>query len=100
MADVSKISLYGTTYTIKDSTARTNTTAAQTTANAAQAKAEAAQTTANTAQAKAEAAQTTADTAQTKAETAQTTANEAKDAALVISYTDKTETIVVEKLAK
>ena len=72
MADVSKISLYGTTYTIKDSTARTNTTAAQTTANAAQAK----------------------------AETAQTTANEAKDAALVISYTDKTETIVVEKLAK
>lgn len=34
MADVSKLSLYGTTYTIKDSAARTNA-AAQTTANEA-----------------------------------------------------------------
>lgn len=72
MADASKISLYGTTYTIKDSTARTNATTAQTTANAANAT----------------------------AGTAQTTANEAKEAALVISYTDETETIVVEKLVK
>lgn len=72
MADVSKISLYGTTYTIKDSTARTNAATAQTAANAAKAT----------------------------AETAQTTANEAKDAALVISYAGEEEAIVVEKLVK
>lgn len=73
MTDVSKISLYGTTYTIKDSTARTN----------------------------AETAQTAANTAKTTAATAQTTANEAKDAALVISYAgEKEEMIVVEKLVK
>lgn len=72
MADISKISLYGTPYTIKDSTARTNAATAQ----------------------------TTADTAKANAEAAQTTANEAKNAALVISYTDESETIVVEKLVK
>lgn len=72
MADASKFSLYGTEYTIKDSVARTNAAAAQ----------------------------TTADAAKNKAEAAQTTANEAKNAALVISYTDETETIVVEKLVK
>lgn len=86
MADVSKISLYGSTYTIKDSTARTNAAAAQTTAD--------------TAKAAAEAAQTAADTAKANAAAAQTTANEAKDAALVISYADETETITVEKLVK
>lgn len=72
MADISKISLYGTPYTIKDSTARTNAATAQTTSNTAKANAEA----------------------------AQATANEAKNAALVISYTDESETIVVEKLVK
>nr|DAV40972.1 MAG TPA: hypothetical protein [Caudoviricetes sp.] len=72
MADVSKISLYGTTYTIKDSTARTNAATAQTAAN----------------------------TAKATAATAQTTANEAKAAALVISYASEEETIVVEKLVK
>lgn len=72
MADASKISLYGKTYTIKDSTARTNAATAETIAN----------------------------TARDNAEAAQTTANEAKNAAVVISYTDETETIVVEKLVK
>lgn len=47
MADISKISLYGTPYTIKDSTARTSAATAQTTAGTAKANAEAAQTTAN-----------------------------------------------------
>lgn len=67
MADVSKISLYGTTYTIKDSTARTKAAAAETAAN----------------------------TAKAPAAIAQTTANGAKEAALVISYASE-EMIVVE----
>lgn len=46
MADISNININGTSYTIKDSTARTTASAAQSTASAAQSTATQAQTTA------------------------------------------------------
>lgn len=53
MADVSKINLYGTDYTIKDSTARNSANSAETSATEAKAVADNAQKTANSANSKA-----------------------------------------------
>lgn len=54
MADVSKINLYGTDYTIKDATARSVANSAKTSANEAKTTADNAQNTANDAKGKAE----------------------------------------------
>lgn len=79
MADVSKISLFGTSYSIKDSTARSSASNASTTATAAKNAADK--------------AQTTADAASTKANTNATSIATLAGETLSVAYDTSTETV-------
>ena len=83
MADVSVLNLNGTNYTIKDKTARSTASSANSTAQAAQTAATEAKSTANTANSTAQAAQTAADSA--------------LERTYDITYTQNTETITFTK---
>lgn len=84
MADVAILNINGTSYNIKDTSARSAAAAAQSTADTAKSAAAAAQSTANS--------------AQSAAEAAQTTANNALAGAWNITYATNTETITFEKV--
>lgn len=98
MPVVSKLSLYGDVYDIKDASARTNAQAAQAAAEAAQQTASSANQTANTAKSTATAAQQTASGALQASATAQKTANLALTGANKITYDDSNESIVFTKV--
>lgn len=83
MADVSKINLYGTEYTIKDITARTSANDAVSSANEAKTTAETAQSTANS--------------ANTKAETNSSNITKLSAEGIIISYESTEESIKVTK---
>lgn len=83
MADVSKISLYGTSYNVKDSSARSSATSAnQAAASASQA---------------ASAAKSVADSALSNSETNETNISKVASESLKASYTAATETIEITK---
>lgn len=83
MADVSKISLYGTSYNIKDANARTSASSAnQAAASASQAAA---------------AAKSIADTALSNSETNETNITKLASESLKANYTESTETIEFTK---
>ena len=83
MADVSKISLYGTSYNIKDANARTSASSAnQAATSASQAAA---------------AAKSIADTAHSNSETNGTNITKIASESLKASYTESTETIEFTK---
>lgn len=79
MADVSVINLNGTNYSIKDTTARSTATSANSTAQAAQ---------------------TTANSAKSTAQAAQTAAGNALERTYDITYTQNTETITFTKYSE
>lgn len=97
--DISNIKIGTNTYAIKDSTARTNASNAQQTANSADAKADQAILDSATAQSKANTANTNAQTAQSTANTANTNATNANtkidNAKIVGEYTSITETLEI-----
>lgn len=90
MADVSKINLFGTDYTIKDKTARTAANSAESSASEAKTAADNAQTTADN-------AQTTADSANSKATANSTKITKLATEGIVVSYESSDESINVTK---
>jgi hypothetical protein len=99
MADIANLKIGNQTYSIKDPTARTNASNAQTTATSAEAKADqaildsaTAQSTANTANTNAQNAQSTANSANTSASNANTKID---GASIVGEYTSGTETLEI-----
>lgn len=97
--DIANLKVGNNTYGIKDTTARTNASNAQQTANSAEAKADqaiqdsaTAQSTANTANTNAQKAQTTANSASTSASNANTKID---GASIVGEYTSGTETLEI-----
>lgn len=90
MADFKQIEINGTSYTVKDETARTAASAAAETANAANAAAETATTTANL-------AMTGAQTALEKATDNETNIGNLAAESLVANYLPQTETIQFTK---
>lgn len=83
MADVSKISLYGTNYDIKDSSARSS-------AASASSEAKSAAQTAST-------AKTTADSALSNSETNTANISKLASSSIAVEYTAETETIEITK---
>ena len=104
MADFVAITVEGTSYTVKDATARESAQNAETTANQANTAAGQAQQTANQANTAAGQAQQTANNANTAAQAAQTKANQnetdiaslAEDS-LTVSYESESESIAFTK---
>lgn len=90
MADIKQITVNGSTYTIKDDTARTAAAEASKAASAAQSTATQANNTANTANA-------LANTANTNANTANTNVTELAGQSLKASYDSGSEALVLEK---
>ena len=90
MADFKQIEINGTSYTVKDETARTAAASATETANAAKAAAETATETANT-------ANTNASAALQKATTNETNIGNLAAESLVANYLSATETIQFTK---
>lgn len=90
MADIKQISVNGTTYTIKDDTARTAAADASDAASTAQTTATQANNTAN-------AANTLANTANNNANTAITNINKLSAESLTASYNSGSEALVLEK---
>ena len=90
MADIKQITVNGTTYTIKDDTARTAASEAAEAASAAQTLATQANNTAN-------AANTLANTANTNANTAKDNVTELAGQSLKASYNSGSEALVLEK---
>lgn len=107
MADISKINLNGTSYTIKDDTARTSASSAVSTANTAKSTADTAKTTADnasrtatTASQTATTAKSTADSALSKATQNETNINKILAAGGVsASYSAETETITFTEVS-
>lgn len=81
MANINKIKIKNTSYSIEDSTARSTANTAKTTADSANNTATAAKTTADTAKSTADSASRTANTANNTANTARNTANTANSTA-------------------
>lgn len=93
MANISKINLNGTSYTIKDDTARTSASNAVSTANTAKTTADNASKTATT-------AKSTADSALSKATQNETNINKILAGGSVsASYTEETETITFTEVS-
>lgn len=90
MADFVAITIEGTSYTVKDATARESAQNAETTANQANTAAGQAQKTANS-------ANSTAQAAQTKANQNETNINNLAGDSLSVSYAQESESIVFEK---
>lgn len=90
MADIKQITVNGTTYTIKDDTARTAAAEASSTANAAQSTATQANNTAN-------AANSLAKTANNNANNANSNVTELAGQSLKASYNSGSEALVLEK---
>ena len=88
--DFKSIIVNGETYNVKDETARTQSSQAQSTASAAQTAAESAQSTAS-------AAQTTAGQALSKANTNESNITEIVDESLSVSYVAESESIKFTK---
>ena len=97
MADVSKINLYGTDYSIKDSTARNAANNAATSASEAKTAANNAATSASEAKTAANNAQNTADSANNKATTNATNITKLSTEGIVIAYESTDESINVSK---
>lgn len=90
MADIKQITVNGTTYTIKDDTARTAASEASETATAAQSTATQANNTAN-------AANSLANTANNNANTANSNVTKLAGQSLTASYNSGSEALVLEK---
>lgn len=104
MADFVAITVEGTSYTVKDATARESAQNAVSTANQANTTAEQAQEAANQANTAAGQAQQTANSANTAAQAAQTKANQNEtdigslgEDSLTVSYAAQSESIVFTK---
>ena len=104
MADVSKINLYGTDYTIKDNKARTvasnasaSASEAKTASDNTQATADSATTSASEAKTAADNAQNTANNSVSKATTNSTNITKLSTEGVVISYESNSESIKATK---
>ena len=91
--DVSKIAINGTSYDIKDVTARSTADRAESTADSAMSTADTAKSTADTAKSTADAAKSTADAAKSTANSATKKVEQLEQSMMSASYSTGTETI-------